>query len=232
MKIIGSGLIASAFLSTEFGKDVTLFASGVSNSKEESMGAYNREINLLKTYLNNSEKLIYFSTCSVKDPHLQNTLYVSHKISLEELVLSNKNNIVIRLPQVVGICKNPYTLTNFLAKKIYNEQVYDLLKGTIKNIIHIDDVVILTKHIFKNNLSESLYSFNMPIHFEISEIVYCLENILGKKSLHIDKKGHRFKYDDSLFISNAISDSIIDFDSNYLKKTLYKVYSNYPNGFQ
>ena len=232
MKIIGSGLIASAFSNVDLGQDVTLFASGVSNSKEVSLDKYNREINLLQSSLKNSKILIYFSTCSVIDPHLQSTLYVSHKLSIEKLVLRNKKNIVIRLPQVVGICKNSYTLMNFLAYKIYNEQSYDLFKGALRNIIFIEDVVTLTKHIFKDKPSENLFSFNMPTHYEISEIVSSLEDILGKRSLHNCKKGHPFEYPDSIFISNAISENIIDFDSNYLKKTLSKVYANYPNGFE
>ena len=132
MKIIGTGLIATAFLIEELGKDVILFASGVSNSKETCLIEYEREKDLLKSSLSSSNRLIYFSTCSVTDPNLKNSLYVSHKLSLEKLVLAGKNNIVIRLPQVVGISKNPYTLTNFLAYKIYKEEAYDLFKGSKK----------------------------------------------------------------------------------------------------
>lgn len=231
MKIIGSGLIATAFLIEELGKDVTLFASGVSNSKETSLIEYKREKDLLKSSLSSSNRLIYFSTCSVTDPNLKNSLYVSHKLSLEKLVLTSKNNIVLRLPQVVGISKNPYTLTNFLAYKIYNEEAYDLFKGSIRNIIYIEDVVTLTKYIFNKKLSDNLYSFNMPVDFEVSQIVSYLEIIIGKKSMHVSKKGHPFKYLSSSFISNAISDKVIYCDSNYLEKTLFRVYSNYPNGF-
>lgn len=175
--------------------------------------------------------MIYFSTCSVTDPNLKNSLYVSHKLSLEKLVLTNKNNIVLRLPQVVGISKNPYTLTNFLAYKIYKEEAYDLFKGTIRNIIDIEDVVTLTKYILNKKLSENLYSFNMPIDFEVSQIVSHLEIIIGKRSMHVSKKGHPFMYPSSSFISNAISDEVIYCASNYLEKTLFRVYSNYPNGF-
>ena len=232
MKIIGSGLIASAFSKIDLGQEITLFASGVSNSKETIPDKYLREKNLLKSCLNNSKKLIYFSTCSVVDPNLESTLYVSHKLSLEKLVLKDKNNVVIRLPQVVGICKNPYTLTNFLAYKIYYEQPYDLYKGTLRNIIFVDDMVALTQYIFKNKSLANLYSFNMPIHYEISEIVTSLENILGKKSCHNSKNGYPFRYSESSFVTNAISKNIIDFDSNYLEKILTKVYLNYPNGFE
>ena len=232
MKIIGSGLIASAFASTELGLETTLFASGVSNSQEIRSSEYERETNLLQSSLAHSKKLIYFSTCSVTDPHLSNTPYVSHKLSLEKLVLTNKNNIIIRLPQVVGICRNRNTLTNFLAYKIFNEEAFDLFEGSIKSIIDIEDVVKLTNYIFQKRLPENLYSFNLPINYEVSQIVSCLESILGKSSIHTLKKGHRFKYSNSVFISNAISKNIIDFNYNYLQRTLIRVYANYPNGFQ
>ncbi len=204
----------------------------MSNSKETSLIEYKREKDLLKSSLTSSNRLLYFSTCSVTDPNLKNSLYVSHKLSLEKLVLSSKNNIVIRLPQVVGVSKNPFTLTNFLAYKIYKEEAYDLFKGTIRNIIDIEDVVTLTKYIFNKKLSDNLYSFNMPIDFEVSQIVSCLEIIIGKRSMHISKKGHPFKYLSSSFISNAILDKVIHCDSSYLEKTLFRVYSNYPDGFK
>ena len=122
-------------------------------------------------------------------------------------------------------------MTNFLAHKIYKEEAYDLFKGTIRNIIDIEDVVTLTKYVFNKKLSDNLYSFNLPIDFEVSQIISYLEIIIGKRSMHVSKKGHPFKYPSSPFISNAISDKVIYFDSNYLEKTLFRVYSNYPNGF-
>ena len=60
--VIGNGLIASAFERYKNNDDIIIFASGVSNSQETSELAFNREINLMKRYLNLDKKLIYFST--------------------------------------------------------------------------------------------------------------------------------------------------------------------------
>ncbi len=100
--VIGNGLLAqtlSAFKETD---DVTVFASGVSNSSELNVSAFNRELNLLSLQKNNSSKLIYFSTCSVLDKSAADNQYVKHKINIENFITSNSCNLVVL---------NPTTLT-------------------------------------------------------------------------------------------------------------------------
>ena len=67
--ILGTGLIANAFLSYSEDKEIILFASGVSNSTEIRMEAFDRERLLLENTCQRAENqlLIYFSTCSVSD---------------------------------------------------------------------------------------------------------------------------------------------------------------------
>ena len=229
MNIIGSGLIASAFRDQDLGENITCFASGVSNSSELRESEFIRESDLLNYWLDRSQKLIYFSTCSVDDKTLKNSLYVSHKIKMENLVLSRSENLVIRLPQVVGKCKNKHTLTNFIASKILHKESYDLYEGVLRNLIDIVDVVKLTKYLFDGDFKDNLFSFALPRHYEVAEIVGILQSVLQQPSLHRSKKGVPFRYPESDFVKIAIDNQIISCGPDYLQNVLSKYYSNYQD---
>ena len=49
--IIGNGLLASSFNKIELENNILIFASGVSNSKEQDHSKYEKELNLLKDIL-------------------------------------------------------------------------------------------------------------------------------------------------------------------------------------
>ena len=53
--IVGNGLIASSFIKHD-NDDVIIFASGVSNSLETNQDKFDREIDLLKSYMNIRDK--------------------------------------------------------------------------------------------------------------------------------------------------------------------------------
>jgi nucleoside-diphosphate-sugar epimerase len=230
MNIIGSGLIASSFSDQDFGRSVILFASGVSNSRETRSSQFDRESKLLQDWLSKSEKLIYFSTCSVEDDNLKSSPYVLHKIQMEKLVLLRPTGIVIRLPQVVGRCDNKYTLTNFLASKIFNNECYDLYYGVLRNLIDITDVVALTRFLLESSDEGNLVSFAMPQYYEVSEIVFILENLLNRVSRHNSKIGLPFKYHKSSFVQSALDNSIISCNDDYLESTLKKYYGEGSDG--
>ena len=83
--IIGNGMLANAV--RFYDKDeVIFFASGVSNSLEKDPSAFEREIRLLHSCIeeNPHKKLIYFSTCSVYDPSKAESPYVKHKLNAEK----------------------------------------------------------------------------------------------------------------------------------------------------
>ena len=62
--VVGSGMIAKAFHHYINNDDVVIFASGVSNSKEDDDLSFEKEKNLLlSTRFNNvNKKFIYFKT--------------------------------------------------------------------------------------------------------------------------------------------------------------------------
>ena len=105
--IIGNGDIASVLPDR---KDFIFFASGVSNSKEKSIKAFNREKNLL---LNQdfTKHIVYFSSLAI---YYSDTYYTRHKMRMEELVKGHfRSRTIVRLGNITW-GKNPYTLINYL----------------------------------------------------------------------------------------------------------------------
>ncbi|AEW77973.1 naD-dependent epimerase/dehydratase [Aggregatibacter actinomycetemcomitans ANH9381] len=72
-----------------------IFASGVSNSNETSFENFNREKELLLEVLEQykDKTIVYFSSCSIYDSSLTNSLYVYHKMCMERLVRENSKKL-------------------------------------------------------------------------------------------------------------------------------------------
>lgn len=141
--IIGKGLLARAF-EPHFGRDssVTVFASGVSNSLETRPVEFERERLLLCQLLDSDAKrFIYFGSCGVTAAASELTPYMKHKKSMESLVLSSPNGLVLRLPQVVGKTDNHHTLTNFLRDRIVSGEHFTVWAHAERNLVDIDDIV-------------------------------------------------------------------------------------------
>lgn len=144
--IVGNGMLASAFSGEILPEGTILFASGVSNSATTDPEEYRREWDLLNTQLRKGGSLIYFSTTSVLDPTLQHTPYVEHKLNIEALLLGRgSQNIVVRLPIVVGVSSNPHTLINFLYHSIMKGRPFKVHAKACRYLIGLDDVVEVIK---------------------------------------------------------------------------------------
>jgi nucleoside-diphosphate-sugar epimerase len=118
--IIGKGLLAQSLTETKH-NSVTLFCSGVSDSLEKNPAAFERE-RILLMQQNKDKTLYYFSTISIFNPAHKNSLYVKHKIAMEELIRTDfKNFLIIRLPNVIGFGGNKSNLFPFLYDAIQFE---------------------------------------------------------------------------------------------------------------
>ena len=105
--IIGDGDIASVLPDR---KDLSFFASGVSNSQEEREWEYRREFLLFLTQ-DFSKHIVYFSTLAI---FYSDTRYVKHKREMEEYIKENiPNYTIIRLGNITW-GDNPHTLINYL----------------------------------------------------------------------------------------------------------------------
>ena len=138
--IIGNGLIATAF--NKFGNDsVIIFASGVSNSVNPTVEDCLREETLIKTFTNSKKQFVYFSSCSIFDTTMKDSIYVNHKIRMEKLIEDLfQNYLIVRLPIVVGKSNNPNTHINSLVTKINNDNELTIFTRASRYLIDVDCV--------------------------------------------------------------------------------------------
>jgi nucleoside-diphosphate-sugar epimerase len=224
--IVGNGLIAKAFYENYANNDdVLIFASGVSNSSNTDPKEFLREKTLLESHLAEQKKIVYFSTCSIEDPSLENSPYILHKLKMEELVKGVDGYLIFRLPQLAGKTDNPNTLLNFLYRKIKNQEFFEIYSKATRNIIDIDDAqkimnYIIGKAVAKNDVK----NVASPIYSSIQDLVGIFEDILGVKArCNKIQEGSSYTISPSygLEIANYLN---IEFGSTYVKNTLKKYY--------
>ena len=116
--IIGNGDIASVL---EDKKNITYFASGVSNSSETRDSEFKRELDLLLKQDRN-QKIVYFSSLCV---FYSDTPYAQHKRMMEEVVKSNFRYTIMRLGNITW-GDNPHTIINFFKNKIKNKEKFEI----------------------------------------------------------------------------------------------------------
>ena len=139
--VIGKGLIAGAFKALENDPDVLVFASGVSNSSLNSATDFEREMNLVRESLNDSQRFVYFSTVSVFDDSLAQLPYIVHKLNVERFISENARTFcIVRLPNVVGRSGNPHTLTNSIFSSFQKGEPITVHKNASRFLMDIDDI--------------------------------------------------------------------------------------------
>jgi nucleoside-diphosphate-sugar epimerase len=222
--VIGNGLIASAFMQYNNDENVIIFTSGVSNSKNVKIEEFEREINLIKKYINLDKKLIYFSTCSISDSSRESD-YIKHKIFMEDFIKKNHNNyIIFRLPIVIGKSDNKNTFFNNIKSKIIKGDVITIYANMTRYLIDIDDISNILPTLINNN---NFKNYTMDICFnnreKILDIVHHMEellNIKSEKKLIYDELGN-LQIDNNDFISK-INEIGYQYDTNYTKKVIKK----------
>ncbi len=183
--IIGNGLLARAFAPAFTDHPtVAVFASGVSNSKEERPEAFERERLLLEAALARPRQLLYFSTCSIDDPALQRSPYVLHKRAMEALIAARRADAaVFRLPQVVGRTPNPYTLTNYLAQHIESGAPFQLWSLARRNLVDVADVATIVAQLLRDDgAAGRVTNVACPFSVAVPELVAIFEAVLGKRA--------------------------------------------------
>lgn len=181
--VVGNGFIASAFSQFQDSEDVVIFASGVSNSRETRPEEFLRERKLLETYLTSDRLLVYFSTTSIFDQSLQDSMYILHKKDMEALIREKtQNHLIFRLPIMVGASSNKNTLINFLTESIEEGKEFKIHANACRYLMSIDDIRNLLPAIISNSAN-----WNNPHNvfttkcLPVPEIVKLLEAQIGKK---------------------------------------------------
>jgi len=222
--VVGNGMLAKAFKMYENNGDVVIFASGVSNSKEENIFEYKRELSLLKKYIN-SKKIIYFSTISIFDESLSRLKYISHKLEVEKFIKENwQNYIIFRLPNVVGKSENTNTSFNFFKDKILKNEEIQIQKNAIRYFIDVDDLSNILPIIISKETKKTInVCFDNKIF--ITEMILFFEELLkikAKKTLI--EGGENYEIDNYYFMNIVKENNIIfnsEYNKNLIKKYLY-----------
>jgi nucleoside-diphosphate-sugar epimerase len=207
--VIGQGLLAKAFNRYKDSSKVIIFASGVSNSRENDLAMFEREHAMLSSYSNTDLKLIYFSTISVVDESLKESLYVQHKLSMEKYIAENfKNYIVFRLPNVIGHTTNKHTFFNSIRESILTNQRVKVLSNATRYLIDVDD---LTEYLPQLIEEENRKVINVCFNNKTS--VQELTEMMGD-ALHTPYKielvegGSDYEVASSTFLSYINSDAV------------------------
>lgn len=180
MKIIGNGLIAKSLikkLNNDF--DCIIFASGVSDSKENNLNCFDKEKQiLLKTIEENKDKkIVYFSSIFIN----RNSFYYNHKKEIEKIIENNCNNFTIfRLPQIVGLGGNNNNIYNFFKNKIKNNESIDIIKNSKRALVDVDDLVDLVFFSLEKNWIGIINLVEIETKFTI-EIVEHMASLMNKK---------------------------------------------------
>lgn len=179
--LVGSGLISSAFLDYKDNDDVIVIASGISNSKETDYKKYQREIDMIGSFIGTKSKVIYFSTISVFDESLD-SLYVKHKRYIEKLISSNFDNyLIFRLPIVIGKTSNNNTFINNIKGKIISDEIIYINNMSSIYIIDIDDIRKFLPDLINNKNNEIINVVFDNKEF-VFDIIQKIERLLGKEA--------------------------------------------------
>ena len=179
--LVGSGLIASAFLDYKDNDDVIVIASGISNSKETDYKKYQREIDMIGEFIGTKSKVIYFSTISVFDESLD-SLYVNHKRYIEKMISSNFDNyLIFRLPIVIGKTGNNNTFINNIKGKIISDEIIYINNMSSIYIIDIDEIRRLLPDLINNKNNEIINVVFDNKEF-VFDVIQKIEILLGKEA--------------------------------------------------
>lgn len=184
MMVVGNGLIANSYIQASTQRpSILIFASGVSNSTETNPSAFSRELELLKKYADKDRTITYFSTVSIYDPTLQNSLYIKHKKNMEQwLENETRSFIIFRLSNVVGHSPNPYTLFNFLVQKISSGEHFNLHTNACRNFLDIDDLFPLTSPFFQPTRLRLHVNIPGSVSIKVPDLVSKIESRLNRKA--------------------------------------------------
>lgn len=177
--IVGGGIIAKSMVDIN-DTDVTIFASGVSNSSCTDPLEFHREKDLLLSQ-DRGRKLVYFSTCSLSDGSEYNE-YLRHKLEMEVVVSENFDEwLVLRLPTVVGHGGNVNNFFNFIASSLRNGDTVYAQDSAYRSLLDCDDIPnlieILVRDVCREKINVCLDNSETAF-----EIVLCMREVLKSES--------------------------------------------------
>jgi nucleoside-diphosphate-sugar epimerase len=226
--VTGNGLIAKNF--SRFAHDASrlVFASGVSNSANNDEAEFKRESDLLLQEMGKYPEatVIYFSTCSVYDPSLQQSPYVLHKLKMEDLIKNiAASYLIFRVSNPVGFTNNHHTLINYFVEKIRSRKTFQIWQYASRNIIDVDDMRQICECIMEDETwLNKIVNVANPVNYPVQQIVEMIEQHFNIRGDHqLVEKGNSPLIDTS-DIQPYYSRLHIDFGNDYLDRLLHKYY--------
>lgn len=229
--VIGNGLIAGQFDKYRNNDDIIIFASGVSNSKETNPELFDQEYNLIKKYISKKSLFVYFSTCSIYDNSLIESNYVKHKLKIEEYIQSNfENFLILRLPNIIGLTKNPHTFFNYFYNSINNGEPILIQKNAVRYFMDVEDIsVILEIILMDNTVKNTVINISYRNAITIPDAVAIFEEELNKKAnLSFVQKGKDYVIPDDYFYLLCSKIKVLNIPDDYTRKCFRK-YINKKN---
>tara|TARA_Y100000389_G_scaffold57713_1_gene53731 strand:- start:604 stop:1305 length:702 start_codon:yes stop_codon:yes gene_type:complete len=232
MKIFGNGFIAKNLKKIRLSNHFCFYAAGVSNSNLSNKKDFEREINEFNKFrkkINQSKIIIYISSLSVENKNLKQDKYIKNKLKIEEIIKKKiQKFIIIRLPQIIGKNNNKHTLTNSIFNTLSKNKNFILWKGSIRNLIDIDDIIEIVEKYLKNKptLNSTINIFN-PRSIAVEDLLRIFSSILNRKLklIILNKKNKNINLKllkKNTLISKKFYKKIDKI--NYIKKTIKKYY--------
>ena len=221
-------MIAKAFETYRNNDMFLIFASGVSDSTRNNPIDFKREKSLLEQHLHDAAKkvFVYFSTCSIYDPAMQQSAYVLHKLAMEEMIRqSHGNYYIFRLSNAVGHTGNPTTIINFLVNHIISGAPFQAWVNASRNVIDVEDArTIVDRLLMEGRMKCQTINIANPFNDRIPEMIASIEQHVGKKGNYQWVNKGSAPVIDIQPIAPVISELNINFGSNYLPRLLQKYY--------
>lgn len=228
MKVVGNGLIASAFMKIEKDYDILVLASGVSNSNEKRQSEFDRELSLVRSAIGENQRklVLYFSTTSVN--FKVNTPYVHHKINMEREVMAlSERYFIARLPQVVGCGNNNKTLISFFVESIIlNRKQLFIQREATRSLIDVEDIARITTQLVPLQGDKSIVFSLTSLPISACDIVEQIYRILNVKPFYKLVDGGLTYREDTSQLKELIGANDIVFKKNYWKNVLEKYVLN------
>lgn len=205
--IVGNGVLASAFAAeVNDWNDFIIFASGVSNSKESRMDAYERESELINSFLGTQKTLVYFSTTSIFDDSKQNDPYVQFKKDTESYIKNNfKNHLIVRLPIVVSKNNNTHQLIGHIKAQITSGEKLIIHKYAARYFVDVRDIPRYIRLIFdemkKAKIKTLTLNVGYPHKISMMKLVDILKELYPDLSIELAELGYSYETDFSYFQS-------------------------------
>ncbi len=222
--LVGRGMVASKFAKYSGSPDVTIFASGVSNSAETDASPFAREAALLKQTVRSAPLFVYFS--SLFDAGKAASPYAQHKRAMENLAANeSESHLIFRMPQVLGATSNSTNLVGFFVRQLQSGGAFRVQAHATRVLIDIDDVGLICDHFIAcPSLWNRFVHLAPPPAIPVPQIVAKLEQLL-------DKKGNYEVVDEGVPFTDVSTDIEplavklgLEFGADYCWRVLEKYY--------